>query len=137
MSDVDPVSAAQIVQEDDPETQVVEATSSSHQAAEGTESSGKFSRSTLKDMAFSTEPSMSLEDVESPWNPQAGGWTRIKRSFMKATGIQGTPMILDFFVGIGEVVHTWDESFNLSEPDEDDEDDQDEDPFETVEVEGI
>jgi len=57
----------------------------------------------ILDMALSTEPSKSLESVESPWNPEQGGPTRLMRAAEKAFGADGIPAILDAVIGLAEI----------------------------------
>jgi len=74
-----------------------------HAAAEGTEASGDIgSQSTLREMLMSTDPAPKLTEVESPWDPENGGPTRIKRAVMKATGVDGMPAIADLLIGAAE-----------------------------------
>lgn len=87
------------------------AAATSHTAAEGAEQAteGDMGRSgtfgTLKQMALKTEPRQRLEDVESPWNPDLGGMTRIYRGIQKATGVEGLPAIADIMIGVAEFVY--------------------------------
>lgn len=78
------------------------------EAAEGSESSGLIgSRDGLQDALLSTDPQKPLEDVESPWNPDDGGMTRIYRGLQKMLGFSGMPAIVDVVVGIGEFVTSY------------------------------
>lgn len=60
---------------------------------------------TFKDMALSTDPSTPLDAVESPWDPERGGATRIMRAVQKATSVDGLPAIADFVIGVAEMMH--------------------------------
>lgn len=78
-----------------------------HAAAEGadvSESTGIGTRKTLEEMALSTEPSVPLEHVESPWDPDRGGPTRILRAVQKATGVDALPAIGDLVLGVLETL---------------------------------
>jgi hypothetical protein len=80
-----------------------------HAAAEGAEpSSDVGSESTLREMLLATGPERSLEDVESPWNPDLGGETRIFRGIQKATDVDGLPAIADVLIGLAELVQRLD-----------------------------
>ncbi|QGX94999.1 hypothetical protein EI982_09450 [Haloplanus rallus] len=95
-----------------------------HAAAEGadaSETSGMGSTSQLREMLLSTDPSPSLAEVDSPWNPDLGGPSRIYRAFMKMGNFDGMPAALDLVIGFGETLKT----VSLDEPD--DQDDQDDD----------
>lgn len=90
-----------------------------HAAAEGVEPadvSDVGSQRTLREMAFSTDPSEPLEAVESPWDPEHGGMTRIMRGVQKATNVDGLPAIVDIGIGIAE----WWTSLELGDGDETD-----------------
>lgn len=60
---------------------------------------------------MATEPNPDLETVENPWNPEAGGTTRIYRGIQKMGDIEGLPAIADIIIGILEL--TQDDSFEL------------------------
>jgi len=95
-----------------------------HAAAEGTdasETSGMGSTDALRDMLLSTDPSPSLADVDSPWNPDLGGPSRIYRAFMKMGNFDGMPAALDLVIGFGETLKT----VSLDEPDDADGDQED------------
>lgn len=78
-------------------------TTESHAAAEGTEPSDDVgSTSTLREMLLSTDPGDPLESVESPWDPERGGPTRIMRGVQKMTGVDGMPAIADVAIGLAE-----------------------------------
>lgn len=68
-------------------------------APDGMDSGG---RSGITDMMMNTEPSPPLESVESPWNPEDGGPTRIFRGVQKAFGASGMPAIADLLIGMAE-----------------------------------
>jgi hypothetical protein len=81
----------------------------SHAAAEGAEDAaesagGIGSRQGLREALLSTDPAPPLQAVESPWNPDLGGATRILRAFQKMTGADGLPAGADLIIGIGEMV---------------------------------
>jgi len=67
---------------------------------------------TLKQMALSTDPSVPLEEVENPWDPDRGGLARVYRGIQKATGVDGLPAVADVFIGTLE----WAWNFNLEQP---------------------
>lgn len=79
-----------------------EAPGAAHAAAEGHESI-QASSSAVKDALLSTTPSTRLEDVESPFDLEAGGPPRIARGLMKMTGVEGLPAVVDLFVGVLEL----------------------------------
>jgi hypothetical protein len=96
-----------------------------HGAAEGADASstsGMGSTDTLREMLLSTDPSPSLADVDSPWNPDLGGPSRIYRAFMKMGNFDGMPAAVDLVIGAAETA----KSLSLEEPDAGD-DDQDDD----------
>lgn len=64
------------------------------------------SESSLRDMLMNSEPSMSLEEVDDPWDPERGGSTRIYRGLMKMLDFAGTPAIVDLAIGLAELVHS-------------------------------
>lgn len=83
----------------------VDETTESHQAAEGTETTPSISsRAGLKDALLRSEPNRPLHKVESPWNPEQGGITRIYRGLQKALEFSGAPAIVDIVVGAAEFV---------------------------------
>jgi hypothetical protein len=87
--------------------EAADADASTHAAAEGAETPNKTgSDSTLRDMLLSTDPDKSLREVESPYDPAAGGLSRVYRGVQKATGVDGTPAIVDVIVGAVEVVQS-------------------------------
>lgn len=108
MSDDDTPSPADAV-DLDPETdaQDTDTTADAHAAAEGVdaaETGDLGSPSTFKEMLLSTDPGTSLDDVESPWDPDRGGPARIMRAFQKMTDVDGLPAGLDLVIGVAE---TW------------------------------
>lgn len=104
MSDFDASAAAAEAVSDMADGEL-EAAQEAHAAAEGVEASPDVgSTRTLREMALSTQPSVSLDQVEDPWDPNRGGTARIMRAVMKATNIDGLPAIADFAIGIAEVV---------------------------------
>jgi len=108
MSEVTPADAVDLDSDD---------TAASHAAAEGvdTASTGDVgSTRTLREMLMSTDPGRSLDQVESPWDPDRGGMTRIMRAVQKATGADGLPAVADLGIGIAE----WWVSLDLSDDDD-------------------
>jgi len=100
--------------------EVPDADASNHASAEGAETPDKTgSDSTLRDMLLSTDPDKSLQQVESPYDPDAGGLSRVYRGVQKATGVDGTPAIVDVIVGAVEVVQSLDDQ-DASDGDQDD-----------------
>jgi hypothetical protein len=96
----DGVSPADAVDVDD-----VEGATATHAAAEGADpssTSGLGSQQSLQEMLFSTEPSPPLDQVETPWDPEVGGRTRIMRAAQKALGADGLPAIVDATIGVLE-----------------------------------
>jgi len=57
----------------------------------------------LTDMAMSTSPSPPLESVESPWDPERGGPSRLMRASQKAFNTDGLPAGLEAIIGIAEI----------------------------------
>lgn len=83
----------------------VDQVTESHQAAEGTSVTPSLSsRDGLKDALLRTSPEIPLERVESPWNPEEGGITRIYRGLQKLLDFEGTPAVVDLVVGAAEFV---------------------------------
>lgn len=76
-----------------------------HAAAEGAESPGRFG--TWKRILLATEPDEPLESVESPWNPEQGGVTRVYRGFRKMVGFDGMPAIADVVIGAIEAARSF------------------------------
>ena len=102
-----------------------------HAAAEGAEASEDMgSMSTLREMLLSTDPSPSLHEVESPWNPDLGAETRLYRGLMKMTGVDGMPAIVDVVIGMAEIVT----SLDLDVDDDQEDDADDAVPFDAAEV---
>lgn len=60
-----------------------------------------------KEMALSTEPNTPLEQIESPWNPEEGGLSRVYRGIMKGANVDGIPAILDVGIGFLEAYHSF------------------------------
>ncbi|MCD2199091.1 hypothetical protein LPA44_04150 [Halobacterium sp. KA-4] len=76
-----------------------------HAAAEGVEpvdGGDVGSERTVREMLLSTGRGRSLDEVESPWDPDRGGMTRIMRAIQKATDVDGLPAIADLGIGLGE-----------------------------------
>jgi hypothetical protein len=88
-------------------TERVQEATEDHAAAEGAESSSKSlgSRSSIQEMLLSTEPNTPLASVDSPWNPDLGGVTRIYRGLQKMLGFDGMPAVVDVVVGAAEFIH--------------------------------
>jgi hypothetical protein len=109
-------------------TERVEDATEDHAAAEGAEASSETlgSRSRLQDMLLSTEPNQPLRAVDSPWNPEEGGITRVYRGLQKALGFDGMPAVVDVVVGAAEFVHKFEPEGGESadEPDQDGADDE-------------
>jgi hypothetical protein len=106
--DVSPADAVADLELPDAGEHAAEATAD-HAAAEGAEggleaSSGMGSQSTLQEMLLSTDPSPSLERVESPFDPKNGGPSRIMRGLQKMTGVDGMPAIGDLLIGCAEII---------------------------------
>lgn len=82
-----------------------EQTAEGHAAAEGVEAADTSevgSERTVRDMLMSTGRGRSLDEVESPWDPDRGGMTRIMRAIQKATDVDGLPAIADLGIGVAE-----------------------------------
>jgi hypothetical protein len=89
-----------------------------HEAAEGSESSGRIgSRQGLQDALMSTEPDVPLSRVDAPWDPEAGGITRVYRGLRKMLNWSGTPAVVDVVVGAAEFVKDFEP--DTGEPDDD------------------
>lgn len=52
---------------------------------------------------MATDPNPPLETVESPWNPELGGYSRVYRGIMKIGDIEGMPAVADLLIGCLEV----------------------------------
>lgn len=82
-----------------------DADASNHADAEGAEADGDSktgSDSTVRDLLLQTGPETPLEDLESPWDPDRGGVTRIYRGINKMADWQGMPAIGDIGIGLIE-----------------------------------
>lgn len=83
-----------------------ETTAEGHAAAEGVDAPAVEddvgSTRTVRQMLMSTGRGQSLDEVESPWDPERGGMTRIMRGIQKATDVDGLPAIADIIIGAGE-----------------------------------
>jgi hypothetical protein len=103
-------------------TKRVEKATEDHAAAEGAEASSETlgSRSRLQDMLLSTEPNQPLRAVDSPWNPEEGGITRIYRGLQKALEFDGMPAVVDMVVGAAEFVHKFEPEGGEEDVQEDD-----------------
>lgn len=119
MTDVSPADAVEDVGAEADDTPTVEDATASHEAAEGAESSGRFgSRGALQDALLATDPNQPLETVDSPWNPEKGGVTRIYRGISKMLDFEGTPAIVDVVIGLAEFVVGLDDAEAESSNDE-------------------
>lgn len=78
-----------------------------HTTAEGIPDTPVETR-TLRDRLLSTDPSTPLDEVESPWNPEAGGPARIMRGIQKMGDIKGIPAVADIAIGVLETMHQTD-----------------------------
>ena len=63
---------------------------------------GSAGRSSVVEALMNTEPSEPLEMIESPWNPERGGPTRVYRGIQKLTNVDGMPAIADILIGAAE-----------------------------------
>lgn len=61
------------------------------------------SASRWREMLLSSEPETPLEEVESPWQPETGGITRIWRGILKMGSFNGMPAVLDILIGMAEL----------------------------------
>ena len=99
--------------------EAVQEATADHQAAEGAETTSSLSsRQGLRDALLQTEPSRPLERVEAPWDPERGGLTRAYRGLQKMLDWEGTPAVVDLFIGAAE----WAKQF---EPDGGEQDESD------------
>jgi len=81
-------------------------TTENHAAAEGAPSESDVgSESTIREMLMSTGPEKPLSKVESPWNPDEGGLSRMYRGIQKMTDVDGMPAMVDLVVGAVEAAH--------------------------------
>lgn len=104
-------------------TEGAERATEDHAAAEGTDassSSGMGSSRSLREMLLSTEPDTPLEQVESPWDPDAGGINRIYRAFQKMLDFSGLPAVVDLVVGVAEFVTAYEPEGDGGEGDDHD-----------------
>jgi hypothetical protein len=79
-------------------------------------------------MLMSTEPSPTLDEVESPWDPEKGGPRRMKRGIQKMLGFDGVPAVLDISIGGMEWWSTVDTNGRDQEDSDDDQDNDQELP---------
>ena len=80
---------------------------STQAAAEGAEvedDADVGSSETIRNMLTSTEPNRPLSEVESPYDPDNGGSSRIYRGFQKMTGVDGMPAVADLVIGTAEML---------------------------------
>lgn len=133
--DVDPASAVQSIDvgsardESDPTTgeekrdtatDAVDEATEDHRAAEGAESSPSLSSTKgMKNALLRTSPNTPLSRVESPWNPEEGGITRLYRGLQKALDFDGNPAIVDLVVGAVEAFHNFEPAGGGENPDAD------------------
>lgn len=103
---VSPSDAVPGSEETETATERVAEATEDHAAAEGAEASSKSlgSSSSIQDMLLSTEPNTPLAHVDSPWNPEEGGITRIYRGMQKALGFDAMPAVVDVVVGAAEFI---------------------------------
>lgn len=112
---------AAVARGDDPDPVDDGSVTDDHAAAEGADPSDDIgSTSAWRDRLLSTEPNPPLSAVDSPWNPEQGGPTRIMRGIQKMGDFAGLPALADITIGALE----WGQTLNLDEPGEQD-DDQD------------
>lgn len=83
-----------------------------------TESEGLVSK------LWNSDPSPDLERVQSPWQPEEGGLTRIYRGVQKIGDIEGLPAILDIAIGIAEEAAKRQETDPQTDPEDRQTDDQ-------------
>lgn len=110
-----------------------------HASAEGADTSGSQGLgrvSSWREMMLSTGPSDSLDNVESPWDPERGGLTRIYRGIRKMTGLDGMPAIVDIVVGIVEEAHRLRDNLPANDSEESEETKTDDDDDAPV-IEGV
>lgn len=105
MTDVSPSDVVEDVGGSGTTEATAESTTADHAAAEGVEPSDNLgSTSSLREMMMSTDPSPPLDAVESPWDPDRGGPTRMMRGLKKMTGADGIPAVVDVAIGVVEFV---------------------------------
>ena len=96
------------VDEQDAGDEAVDEATSDHQDAEGVETTRSLgSRDGLKNALLRTGPDKPLDKVNSPWDPEAGGITRIYRGMQKMLDFDGTPAVVDVVVGTAEFVQAF------------------------------
>jgi len=79
---------------------------STQAAAEGAEvedDSNVGSSETIRNMLMSTEPKRPLSEIESPYDPENGGLSRLYRAVQKMTGVDGMPAVADLMIGAVEL----------------------------------
>ena len=107
MQDIDPAEAAAMAEgaADDVAAEAAgRAAEIDPEAVPTPDAGGKSTVDALREALLSTEPAVSLEGVESPWQPEIGGPARIKRGVQKMAGIDGTPAVVDLVIGVAEIV---------------------------------
>ena len=100
-----------------------------HAAAEGAPEETTVGSSNVREMLFSTEPERSLDAIESPWDPDRGGPTRVYRGLQKMAEVEGMPAIFDVGVGIAETVVWIQREREEAATDQEDDADQEGEPF--------
>jgi hypothetical protein len=130
-TDISPSDAVDVDDGSGAGAEAVQEATEDHAAAEGAESSSSSlgSTSTIQEMLLSTEPETPLARVDSPWNPEEGGITRVYRGLRKMLGFSGMPAVVDVVIGAAEFIHEF-------EPDVDERDDQDDGDDQLAEFEG-
>jgi len=75
-----------------------------HAAAEGAseEAATEAREQSITKALWNTTPNPSLEQVDSPWNPEQGGPARMMRGLQKMMDFDGLPAVADLVIGAAE-----------------------------------
>ena len=98
---ISPEEAAQIAEPDTGVPELPEGTEA-HMGAEGIDASGSSVSSEMFSSLWNTRPNPALEAVESPWDTENGGLSRVYRGVQKMADVDGMPAIVDVLVGMAE-----------------------------------
>lgn len=75
----------------------------------------------LIDAMLNTEPETDLNQIESPYNPEDGGMSRVYRGVQKMSGMDGLPAIADIVIGVIEIQQDRENSIDVTNEDRENE----------------
>ena len=100
--ELSPEQAAAVAQGEDPTAGISDPAGEPAAASMPGEHAEPEATTSIFDALMNTEPSAALETIESPWDPDRGGPTRMYRGFQKLTNVDGMPAIADLLIGAVE-----------------------------------